>query len=102
MNRAERRRGKLDKLNPRLPYAEFLADAGEDAVKVMMVLLRQLTGPDAPFSDEELWDSTRELINRGLLDVYFRFHRNGDIEIHPEFLIPHENDNEPTPGGFAA
>ena len=90
MNRAERRRGRWMTLNPTQDYDSFSAAVGEDGRKVMMALLRQLVGPDAPFDDRMLWNAVRELINAGLLAVYFR--QTGDgVEIEPEFLIPNDN-----------
>jgi hypothetical protein len=87
MNRSQRRREKWMKLNPKLPYREFVADVSEDSAKVMMVMLRKLGGDAMPFDDETIWNSTRELINIGFLNVYFRFAENG-IEIKPEFILP--------------
>lgn len=101
MNRAERRRGGWAKLNPKGDYEALGQSVGENGRKVMMVMLRQLAGPNAPFDDRELWDGVAELIGAGLLNVYFRF--SGDeIEIHPEFLILPQNDNGRQSGGFAA
>jgi hypothetical protein len=98
MNRKRRRAEKWARLNPHLPFDEFAKTVGEDARKIMMAMLRRLTGPDAPFDDRELWDATRELINAGLLKIWFRF--AGDrIEIEPEFIIPSDNDNgQPSKG----
>lgn len=93
MNRAERRRGRWNKLNPHLDYDGLVKSVGGDGPKLMMAMLRQLAGEDAPFDDRELWNSVRELINNGLLNVYFRFGLDG-IEVRPEFLIPTDNDNQ--------
>lgn len=104
MNRAERRAGGWGKLNPRHEYDAFVAEVDEAGVKVMIALLRELAGPNAPFDDRELWNGIRGLINAGLLNIYFRFGADG-IEVRPDFLIPPENDNhrrQPTPGGYAA
>lgn len=73
MNRKQRRAEGWDKLNPRLPYTGLIADVGNDASTIMLSLLRNMFSAEFPGSDEELWDGTRELINRGFLDVYFRF-----------------------------
>ena len=102
MNRAERSRGKWHKLNPRLPWAEFTQEVSDDSQRVMMAILRELVGPDAPFTDADLWETVRDFIKHGLLNVYFRFDRDGGIEIEPEFLMPHDTDDEPEFGGFAA
>jgi hypothetical protein len=92
MNRAERRGGGWSKLNPALDYDGFVADVGEDSRKLMIVMLRELAGGGCPFSDRELWNSTRTLIDAGLLNIYFRFDDDG-IEIKPEFPVPPQNDN---------
>ncbi|MER8511695.1 hypothetical protein NKH47_01895 [Mesorhizobium sp. M1060] len=92
MNRSQRRKEKWATLNPRQPYADFLASMGDDTAKVMMVMLRQMTGIDAPFDDATLWNAIRELINAGLLKVWFRTGPQG-VQVMPEFIIPNDNDN---------
>jgi hypothetical protein len=102
MNRQERRSGKWSVLNPREDYDQLEREVGQDARKVMMALLRQIAGADAPFDDRTLWNSIRELINHRLLKVYFRIGRDG-VEVRHELLMPYENDNLPVqPGGHAA
>jgi len=97
MNRAERRRGRWMTLNPKSNYDSFASSVDEDSHKLLMALLRQLVGPEAPFDDRTLWNSIRELIGSGLLSIHFRQSADG-FEIHPEFLIPGDNDNRQRAG----
>ena len=101
MNRAERRRGGWAKLNPKGDFDALGQSVGENGRNVMMAMLRQLAGPDAPFDDREFWNGIAELINAGLLNVYFRF-SGGGIEVRPEFLTPPQNDHDRRHGGLAA
>lgn len=99
MNRHERRAGRWDRLNPRLDYDGLIETVSESGRKLVLAVLRSMAGPNAPFDDRQLWNGTRELINAGLLNVYFRFGADG-IEVRPEFLLPSDNDNT-SPRGAA-
>ena len=92
MNRAQRRKEHWAVLSPKGTYVELVATVGEDTAKVMISMLRQLTGIDAPFDDATLWNAVRELINAGLLKVWFRIGPQG-VQVMPEFIIPTDNDN---------
>jgi hypothetical protein len=92
LNRKERRAGGWDKLNPVKDYDRLVSEVSEDSSKLVMAVLRTLAGPEAPFDDRTLWNSTRDLINAGLMNVYIRFGKDG-IEVRPEFIIPPQNDN---------
>lgn len=94
MNRHERRRGKWGTLNPRVEYDQLETVVGENSRKVLMMVLRKIAGDDAPFDERELWNSTRELINAGLMNIHFRFGIDG-LEVRPEFLIPTTNSKLP-------
>lgn len=99
MNRRERRSGRWDKLNPRVDFDGLLTVVDEDSRKLLLAVLREMVGPEAPFDDRTLWTGVRELINAGLLNIYFRFGADG-LEVRPDFITPNDNDNY-TPRGAA-
>lgn len=93
MNRRDRRAGRWDRLTPHKDYDAMAAMVGDESRDLVMGVLRTLIGPGAPFDDRTLWNSIRELINAGLMNVYIRFGPDG-IEVRPELIIPKDNDND--------
>lgn len=101
MNRRERRREEAEarrqarrqpwcKLNPRGTYSELCEEMDDDTRRVLMALMRELCGgQDFPMGDEELWNSIRGLITKGVMDIYIRV-TDTHIEMQPEFYIPEE------------
>lgn len=88
MNRRERRKGKWGRLDLHMPFADASEDLGPDTMKVLMVLLRKMSG-EPPVGDEELYDSVKTLVDRGFLAVWMRTGPGG-VEIHHKLLFPQE------------
>lgn len=92
MNRAERRSGGWAKFTPKGGYREFVNSTGKDgnAYGLLMMVLREpfADAPEAEgWDDERIFDGVAELVNAGLLDIYFRFDAEG-IEVRTELKMP--------------
>jgi hypothetical protein len=87
MNRKQRRAQRWFKLSPHGDFEALKSSVSENVVELLMSTIRLLLPDHLSMSDELLWNSLRQLIEAGFLNIYLRLTDEG-VEVRPEFLMP--------------
>lgn len=78
--------GQAIQVNDVLLWPDLVKECGEDAARLLCWRLREPLGPDTGLSDQKLLEHLKELVEAGLLSIWFLPGPDGETQVVYERL----------------